>query len=149
MRVASGPETLAAWLETVVAALLPSTPVATTAALISSTAPTTICTLGRVKCADPKAGRSTNSTTMPTAVPIAKPPTRKASSWSSGCGRLIITTVMPIRNGSRLTATAITRSVIHIDGVTLPALAGWLSAACIHDDSDAGGVDVIAAIMAT
>ena len=96
-------------------------PVATTAAFSSSTAPTTICTLGRVKWADPRAGRRMNSTITPTVVPIANPPARKASSCSRGRGRLIIRTVMPIRNGSRLTATAITRSVIHMVSVTLPS----------------------------
>ena len=47
-------------------------------------------------------------------MPIANPPARKVSSCSGGRGRLIISTVMPIRNGSRLTATAIARSVIHM-----------------------------------
>jgi len=45
---------------------------------------------------------------------IAKPPHRNASSCSIGRGLLGISTVMPIRNGSRLTATAITRMAIHM-----------------------------------
>jgi len=90
-------------------------PTATTAAISTAEAPIAIWTLGRVKCADPRRpGRNRKMTTRPTVAPIAKPPARNASSCSVGLGLFSISTVMPIRNGSMLTAMAITRSVIHI-----------------------------------
>src|SRR6185295_6639944 len=87
---------------------------ATTAAIRSASSPITTCTLGNVNCAGLTAERTTNSTTRPTVTPIAKPPHRNASNCSSGRGRLSISTVIPMRNGSKLTATAITRRVIHM-----------------------------------
>src|SRR4051812_5169659 len=66
---------------------------------------------------------------MPTAVPIAKPPDRNASNCSIGLGLFSIRTVMPTRNGSRLTATAITRMVvIHMGRRRLGIQAGELLA---------------------
>ena len=78
-----------------------------------------ICTLGRVKWADcGSRDRTANSTTAPTVRPIRNPPDKNAANCSTGRGRFSITTVIPRRNGSRLTATAITSRVIHISGVS-------------------------------
>ena len=52
---------------------------------------------------------------------MAKPPHRNARSCNIGLGRLSITAAMPIRNGSKLTATAIRRIVIHMVSVTAVA----------------------------
>src|SRR6185503_12895148 len=107
--------------------------------------PITICTLGRVKCvALGSTGRNTKSTAKPTAVPMTKPPARKASNCSIGFGLFSITTVIPMRNGSRLIAIAITRMVIHMDkaGAALDVQPGELFGPV---QLDAGGAADLAA----
>ena len=85
--------------------------------------PIRICTLGKVKYPEPvSARRRTKRTTRPTLIPIANPPHRKAVSCSSGRGRFSSSTVMPIRKGSKLTATAITKTVINMIFVAAPGL---------------------------
>ena len=77
-------------------ATFPTRPVATTAALTSGSAPTTICTLGRVKWAEPSAGRRTN---MPPRQPRGPLRSRRRGRLVAQPrpARLIMRMVMPIR----------------------------------------------------
>ena len=54
--------------------------------------------------------------TRPTPRPIVKPPHKKANSCSMGRGLFSMSTARPSRIGSKITASAITSTVIHMYG---------------------------------
>ncbi len=90
----------------------PKRSMATAAAMTNTTNPTRSCTRGTVtKDVPSRTRRNTKMTIRPTVVPMAKPPHKNANSCRAGLGLFSMSTVMPILNGSMLTARAIIRTV--------------------------------------